>query len=176
MKIELFVLPSVMRRDFKEAFVLSKEDVLLTRPELPAWLEARGATFDEWYDVAYLWDKMSPEHPTVGLDHALAILRAREGTVLFTSEDESPYKACSLLHRGREVFDFVAMADPRELADLIELEWRIYPRLREQAPAEPILPLDLYVFDTTLEWVIVFTHETVSAKRGTDRLCRVFGV
>ena len=172
--MELFVLPSVMRRDFMDAFVLSKEEFLSLQPDFAAYADAHGVDFDEWYAEAYLWEKLSPDLPAVDFDTALSLLREREGTVLFMSESESTHKPCALLHRGREVWDFVAMADAGELADRIGYEWREYPRLTREAPHELTLPEDLYVFDTTLEWVIVFTHETVTTP--DTRFCRAFGV
>ena len=66
------------------------------------------------------------------------------------------------------------MADPHELSDRIEYEWRDCTRLSGEAPHELTLPEDLYVFDTTLDWVIIFTHETVTTPE--TRLCRAFGV
>ena len=174
MKIELFVLPSVMREDFIDAFVLSKEDLEMVRPAWRDELEAMGGDFDAWYAETYLWDKMSPDLPVADLNTALARLREREGIVLFMSESEITGKPCALRHRGREVCDFVAMADARELADRIEYEWREYPRLTREAPHELTLPEDLYVFDTTLDWVIVFTHSIVTTPE--TRFCRVFGV
>lgn len=174
MKMEFFVLPSVMRRDFMDAFVLSKEDFEMLHPARREEIEAAGGDFDEWYDEAYLWDKMSPDLPVVDFDTALALLRSRAGTVLFMSESESSHKPCGLIRYGREVCDFVAMADAGELADRIEYEWREYPRLSREAPHELTLPEDLYVYDTTLDWVIIFTHETVTPPE--TRFCRAFGV
>ena len=174
MKLELFVLPSVMRRDFMDAFVLSKEDYEMFHPMRREELETAGGDFDEWYEEACLWEKMSPDLPAVDFDTALTLLRNRTGTVLFMSESESSHKPCGLIRYGREVCDFVAMADAGELADRIELEWKGSPRLTGEAPHELTLPEDLYVYDTTLDWVIVFTHETVG---GPDtRFCRAFGV
>ena len=174
MKMDLFVLPSVMRRDFMEAFVLSREDFELLHPQWREELETAGGNFDEWYDEAYLWEKMSPDLPVADFDTALFLLRSQTGTVLFMSESESSHKPCGLIRHGREVRDFVAMADAKELADRIEYEWREYPRLMREAPLELTLPEDLYVYDTTLDWVIVFTHETVTAPE--TRFCRTFGV
>ena len=173
MKIELFVLPSVMRRDFMDAFVLSKEDFELLHPACRE-SETMGGDFDEWFEEAYLWEKMSPDLPVVDFDTALSLLRSRGGTVLFMSESESSHKPCGMIRYGREVCDFVAMADAGELADRIEYEWREYPRLSREAPQELTLPEDLYVYDTTLDWVIIFTHETVTAPE--TRFCRAFGV
>lgn len=182
MKIELFVLPSVMRRDFMDTFVLSKEDFAMIHAPWREKLEAMGADFDEWYADSYIWDKMSPDLPEVSFEEALALLRGKRGTVLFMSEAESSGKPCALLHHGRRVCDFVAMADPRELADRIEYEWFESARLfweENSFMADAILPDDLYVFDTTLEWVLVFTHESDPALDGTregaaSRLCLAF--
>ena len=173
MKIELFVLPSVMRRDFMDAFVLSKEDFELLHPACRE-SETVGGDFDEWFEEAYLWEKMSPDLPAVDFDTALSLLRSRGGTVLFMSESESSHKPCGMIRYGREVCDFVAMADAGELADRIELEWNGSLRQTGEAPHELTLPEDLYVYDTTLDWVIVFTHETVTAPE--TRVCRVFGL
>ena len=174
MKIELFVLPAVMRRDFMDAFVLSKEDFELLRPACREELETMGGDFDEWFEEAYLWEKMSPDLPVVDFDIALSLLRSRGGTVLFMSESESSHKPCGMIRYGREVCDFVAMADAGELADRIEYEWREYPRLTREAPHELTLPEDLYVYDTTLDWVIIFTHKTVTAPE--TRFCCAFGL
>ena len=172
MKIELFVLPSVMRRDFMDAFVLSKEDFELLHPACREALETMGGDFDEWFEEAYLWEKMSPDLPVVDFDTALSLLRSRGGTVLFMSESESSHKPCGMIRYGREVCDFVAMADAGELADRIEYEWREYPRLSREAPHELTLPEDLYVYDTTLDWVIIFTHKTVTPPE--TRFCCAF--
>lgn len=172
MKIDLFVLPEVMRRDFVEAFMLDKEDLRMVQAEHVAGLEAVGVDFDEWYSEAYLWEKLSPDLPVVDFDTALSLLRSRQGTVLFMSESESSHKPCTLIHSGREVRDFVAMVDPTELADRIEYEWKEFPRLFKEAPRELTLPEDLYVFDTTLEWIIVFTHEIMTTPE--TRFCRAF--
>ena len=174
MKIDLFVLPSVMREDFIDAFVLSKEDFDMIHPTDREEPEAMGGDLDAWYAEAYLWEKLSPDLPVVDFDTALSRLREREGTVLFMSESEITGKPCALLHKGRAVCDFVAMADARELADRVEYEWKEFPRLVREAPHELTLPEDFYVFDTALEWVIVFTHETVTTPE--TRFCRAFGV
>lgn len=184
MKIELFVLPAVMRRDFMDAFVLSKEDLEMIHPEWREKLEAMGGDYDEWYADSYLWDKMSHELPRVSFEEALVLLRKRSGTVLFMSEAESSGKPCALIHHGRAVCDFVAMADAGELADRVEYEWLESARLfweEDRFMTDAILPDDLYVFDTTLEWVLVFTHESDPALDGTgegmaSRLCLAFGL
>ena len=155
----------------------------MVQPDLTERMEAAGEDFDEWYAAAHLWAKMSPDLPQVSFSEALSRLRERTGTVLFMSESESTHKPCALIHHGRPLTDFVAMADPRDLADRIEYEWMEAVRLfweEERLMADATLPEDLYVFDTGLDWVIVFTHESVSDPEATresaeSRRCLTFG-
>ncbi len=178
MKIELFVLPEKTRKDFTEAFILTKEEFRLLHPDFVSRL---SSDYDDWYDGAYLWDKMSM--PSVNFRKALELLRARKGSVLFMSEPEiSGHDAALYLH-GRETYDFVAIADARELADRIEYEWFESWRwaLEGGSLGELILPDELYVFDTTFDWVIVFTHENDPEYDGKPegaetRFCMAFGV
>ena len=179
MKIELFVLPQKTRADFWDAFILTKEEWQVLHPDFVSPL----ADFDEWYSRAYLWDKMSPDLPEVNVREALKKLRSREGRVLFMSEPESSGNPGGLIHHGREIHDFVAMADARELADRVEYEWFEGWRLalEDRCLSDTILPEDLYIFDTTLDWIIVFTHENDpkydEKNEGAEtRLCLAFGV
>ena len=173
MKIEFFVLPEVMRRDFVEAFVLDKDDFAIANSDWVRRMEDDGIGFDRWYENAFLWDKMNM--PAADFEEALSLLRSREGKVLFLSESEMSGHRGGLVVHGREVYDFVAMADPAELADCIEYEWNASGRLYMEGKLT--LPEDLYVFDTTLEWVIVFTHEWAELGEGVQRrICKVFGL
>ena len=184
MKIELFVLPSVMRRDFTDAFVLSREELFGCYPALEDSLTMDGVDTVAWYNETYLWDKMSPDMPQISFSEALTRLRSRQGSVLIMSESEDSHKPCSLVHHGRPMSDFVAIVDPLELADRIEYEWLESARLFGEEGSfltDGILPDDLYVFDTTLDWVIVFTHESDPGADGTregasSRLCLAFGI
>ena len=184
MKIELFVLPSIMRKDFTDAFVLSREELFGSYPDLEDSLTCAGVDPVDWYNGTYLWDKMSPDMPEVSFTEALTLLRSRQGSVLIMSESEDSHKPCSLVHHGRPMTDFVAIVDPYELADRIEYEWFESARLfweENCCMADAILPDDLYVFDTTLDWVIVFTHESDPELDGTrkgaeSRLCLTFGL
>lgn len=184
MKIELFVLPSVMRKDFTDAFVLSREELFGSYPALEESLTCEGVDPMDWYNGTYLWDKMSPDMPEVSFTEALSLLRSRQGSVLIMSESEDSHKPCSLVHHGRPMSDFVAIVDPLELADRIEYEWLESARLLWEEGSfltDGILPDDLYVFDTTLDWVIVFTHESDPGADGTregasSRLCLAFGI
>ncbi len=183
MKIELFVLPEKTRADFMEAFVLTRDEFKTAHPDFVTRLERDGTDYDAWYSRAYIWDKMSPDLSVVTVKDALNLLRSREGTVLFISEPEISGNPGGLIHHGRQVHDYVAMADPQELADRIEYEWfeghRLF--LEDCYLTDAILPEDLYVFDTTLDWVIVFTHETdpdkdLTPESAETRLCLAFGL
>lgn len=183
MKIELFVLPEKAREQFIEAFVLTREEFRTVCPDMVSLSERTHQDFDVWYDSAYLWDKMSPDMPAVTFREALRLLRTRQGTVLMMSETELSGHQGGLIHHGRCVFDYVAMVDAQELADCIAKEW--YECQRSAAddgcPSEAILPEDLYVFDTSLDWVIVFTHEInplqdSTAKDAESRFCLAFGL
>ena len=183
MKTELFVLPEKAIADFMEAFILTRDEFRTVRPDFVASLEDLHIDFDLWYDRAYLWDKMSPDLPVVTVREALRLLRSREGRVLFMSEPEMSGNPGGLIHRGREVHDYVAMVHAHELADRIKYEWFENHRLysEDHYLADTILPEDLYVFDTTFDWVIVFTHETdpdmdLSSESAETRLCLAFGV
>ena len=177
MKLELFVLPEVMRRDFVDAFVMDKADFAVAHPDWVRLMDEQCPTgFDGWYEAAFLWEKMSPDIPAVDFDRALTLLRGRAGKVLVLSESEMSGHDGGLVLYGRKVYDFVAIADPRELADRLEYEWNNEDRLYFEGKLT--LPSDVYVFDTTLEWVIVFTHEWYADTDGgvEPRVCKAFGL
>lgn len=183
MKIELFVLPEKTRADFIDTFVLTRDEFETLHPDFVSSLELYGTDYDYWYDCAYLWDKMSPDLPEVSVREALKLLRKREGRVLFMSETQISGNPGGLILHGRQIYDYVAMADAHELADRIEYEWFEGHRLSlgDCYLDDAILPEDLYVFDTTLDWVIVFTHETdpdkdLTPESAETRLCLVFGI
>ena len=175
MKIDLFVLPEVMRRDFIEAFVLDREDFTIAHPDWAARWEKTRLGLDGWYRQAFLWEKLSPDIKTVDFATALSLLRQREGRVLFMSESEQSGHDGGMILHGRVVYDYVAMVDGRELADLVEYEWDHGGLLFHEGKLT--LPEDLYVFDTSLQWVIIFTHEWGSrGKEPPARCCKVFGL
>ena len=64
----------------------------------------------------------------------------------------------------------IAEADAHSLAEKIEQEWFDSYRLAMQNMYDPdaILPEDLYVFDTSMKWCVVFTHETTDWESELD--------
>lgn len=142
---------------FINRFVLPWESFRIKHKD---WIDKMGEQHHpidrQWYDQAYLWDKMDPSYPGVSMEEALERLRGHCGTVLFMSEKS---ERGSL--QGTKTIDYVAKADSDQLADRIEFEWYESYRLIEQHRFIPdALPGDLYVFDPSMKWCIVFAHET----------------
>ena len=74
------------------------------------------------------------------------------------SEDKThPYPG-ELLYNNKKITNFVARVNANELANLIEKEWINWYNSDEQNPS--VLPEDLYVFDESMMWLIIFTHES----------------
>ena len=68
------------------------------------------------------------------------------------------------------MLNFISEADSCELAETIEQEWYDSYRLAMQDMYDPnaILPEDLYIFDRTMTWCVVFTHETTDWESELD--------
>ena len=91
------------------------------------------------------------------MDAAIAFLKEHSGPVSFMAErGEDTY------YQGKKIVDFIGEADAHALAARIEKEWYGSYRLTAQNMYDPdaFLPDDLYVFDATMKWCVVFTHET----------------
>ncbi len=114
---------------------------------------------------AYMWDKMSPDFPRVSMEEALAFLREHSGSVFFMTE-----KGEDIYYQGKKLVDFIAEADAQTLAARIEQEWYNSYKLGAQNmyDADAFLPDDLYVFDLSMKWCVVFTHETTYGESETD--------
>ena len=133
------------------------------------------------YEESLMWDRMPPQYPKVSFAEALALLREKQGEVLFMSEDEKHPWPCELVYNNEKIKGFIAQADAMELANLIEDEWLSCYRLAAQEMYNPdeILPADMYVFDGSMNWFIAFTHETTDwetddlTKESESRYCIV---
>ena len=111
----------------------------------------------DWYEQSYMWDRISKDFPRVSMEEALMFLQERSGSVFFMTE-----KGEDTYYKGKKIVDFIAEADVHDIAERIEQEWYNSYRLAEQNmyDAEAFLPEDLYVFDSSMKWCVVFTHET----------------
>lgn len=157
MDIRLLDNAAQIRKAFVSRFLLTWEEFQVQHKE---WI-AKNTDFGfpisiEWYDRSYMWDRVNSDFIGVSMDEALSYLRRHSGPVLFMSElgEDTHY-------RGERIVDFVAEADAHTLADKIRKEWFDAFVLTPQNMYDPdaFLPDDLYVFDTSMKWCVVFTHE-----------------
>ena len=87
---------------------------------------------------------------------ALDYLRERPGQVQVMTEKQE-----KLFLDEETSIDTVAAVNACSLADRIEHDWYESYRLAENDMFVPnAIAEDLYVFDDSLEWCVVFTHET----------------
>ncbi len=147
-----------LRQAFMDKFTMTWEEFQISYKD---WIEALAAkNYTVAYEELYLWDLM--EHRAISFANALEFLRSLLGDVYVTSERESHPGHNEFEIGGVEYKEIVARMNARELADLIEYEWyepyRLYAVGRYLA--HPVLPADLYVFDESMEHLLVFTHET----------------
>ena len=155
-----------IRDAFLNRFVMSWEEFQIKQKEWIAEMAKTNYPINiEWYEQSYMWDRMNPGFPRVSMEEALAFLKEHCGTVLFMSE-----KGEDTYYQGKKLINFVAEADADTLALRIEQEWFDSYKLAEQNmyDADAFLPEDLYVFDLSMKWCVVFTHETTDWESEID--------
>ena len=162
MEIRILESPNFIRRNFEENFLMTWETF---QDKQKKWIaemaEAHYPIDANWYNQAYMWDKMDPKYPRVFFREALLTLCEHKGNVIIMSEGESHRYPGELRYHNKSIINFVAQVDVNELASLVEEEWLASFGLGEQAESNrsPVLPEDLYVFDESMAWFVVFTHE-----------------
>lgn len=157
MNIEYLENTTDIGEAFKNRFVLTWDSFQVRHKDWIDEMNRRNYPIDkQWYDQAYMWDRMDPAFSHVSMKEALDYLRRHFGTVLFMTEKGE--REC---FQGAKTIDFIAKVNSDQLADRIEFEWYESYRLVEQDRYIPdALPDDLYVFDSSMKWCVVFTHET----------------
>ncbi len=162
---------------FLARFTLPWEEFRVELKDFIAEMEKSNHTVDfAFYERSLFWDRMSPKFPSVSMEEALEFLRKQSGSVFFMSEKREE-GSC----QGKMVVDFIAEADARDLAAKINQEWYDSYRLAMEYRYDPnaILPEDLYVFDSSMTWCVVFTHETTDwesddpMKEAESRVCMI---
>ena len=150
--------PSEIREDFIKRFVLPWEKFRVENEKWITEMAQSGYPIDrKWYDQSYMWDRRNSEFRCVSMRAALDFLCKHSGNLYFMSEaDEETY-----IGETRYV-NFVGCAEANELAKRIEFEWYNGYELAQKNmyDANAYLPEDLYVFNSSMEWCVVFTHET----------------
>ena len=168
-----------IREAFINRFVMSWEEFQIKQKD---WIAEMAKTdypvTAELYERTYMWDRMDPDFADASFEAALAFLKEHSGPVYFMSE-----KGEDTYYRGKELVDFIAEADSHTLAAKIKQEWFDFYRLAEQYMYDPdsFLPMDLYVFDASMKWCVVFTHETTDweseidnpMKAAESRYCKI---
>ena len=183
MKITLLENNEEIRRTFIDRFVMSWDEFQVEHKEfIDKMLEKNQVVDIEFYNRSYLWDRISSKYPPTSFREALDFLSNIDGDVIFMSEDEKVPCSAGLFIDGNKIRSFAAKSNAKELAKLIEKEWFETYILEEQGRynPNPILPEDLYVFDSSMSWLVVFTHETTdwetedSMKEAESRYCIVY--
>lgn len=172
---------AALRQAFISKFTMPWEEFQATHKD---WIDALAAqNYTVTYGELYLWDLM--DHRAVSFDMALDFLRSMPGEVCITSERVSNGGRHGFEIDGIEHTEVVVRGNAAELADLIEYEW--YEPYRLDALGmyltHTVLPADLYVFDESMERLLVFTHETdfweledeQPMKCAASRFCMMYG-
>ena len=163
MKLTLLNNTQEIRKRFKERFLMNWTEFQIVHQKMIANLAARNIVFDEqMYHGSYMWDRMPPSFEDCTFDDALTALREKKGNVLVMGEDDAVRCCSPLTYNGEKIYNFLFQADAQALAECIQFEWYESYRLAEldMYLADAMLPEDIYVFDESMDWVIVFTHET----------------
>ena len=145
MKITLLENNDEIRRKFIDRFIMSWDEFQVKQKDWIAKMaESNYPITIDWYEKAYMWDKMNPDFPNASMEVALAFLKEHSGPVYFMTE-----KGEDTYYQGKKLVDFIAEADAHTLAARIEQEWYDSYRLAAQNmyDAEAFLPEDLYVFE-----------------------------
>lgn len=172
---------AALRQAFIRKFTMPWEEFQVTHKDWIDGLAAKNHTVT--YGELYLWDLM--DHRAISFATALDFLRSMSGDVCITSERESNGGHHAFEIDGAEYTEVVIRGSAAELADLIEYEW--YEPYRLDALGmyltHTVLPADLYVFDESMERLLVFTHETdfweledeQPMKCAASRFCMMYG-
>lgn len=169
MEYRLLSNPAGIRRWFIDQFVESFEEFCEHHKE---WIARLHTEFSrEYYDKMFMWDRMIQSAHEISFADALARLKSKTTEVLFLTESSQcgTQQFCRLNSQS----EFVAAADAKALAECISYEWFTEHELFEQGCylPDPILPSDLYVFDESFSWCLVFTHETDETESTDSRFC-----
>ena len=158
MKITLVDNANEIRQAFIEKFTMTWDEFKVRQKE---WIDALAAkNHTVTYEERFLWELM--DHRAISFAKSLEFLRSMQGDVYVMSESEGHPGNNEFEIDGVEYKNCVAKMNAKELADLIEYEWYEQYRLEvlEMYLTHTVLPADLYVFDESMEHLLVFTHET----------------
>ena len=119
MDIKLLDNADELRKNFVDRFVLSWEKFQIKNSD---FIDTCSLDVN-WYNEAYLWDKLNFDFSDATFYEALSALKAHTGNVLIMSEGEMHDKPGELFCNNERITNFVARVNGEELAKLIEEEW-----------------------------------------------------
>lgn len=133
------------------------------------------------YDKGVYWSKIKCCEE-ISFTDALSFLSKTDNDVYFMSDPElEGYFGMHLLNWDSNSIGFVAVHNaPKEFAEFIYDEWKRSYTVdyeNEEEWFDPLLPDDLYVFDESFSWMLVFTHHNVDdfapdrVENSYNRLC-----
>ena len=163
MHIKLLDNAKDIRKAFLNQFVMSWDEFQIQHKDWIAKMAKTNCPITiDWYESAFMWEKMNPNSINVSMKDAVAFLKECNDSVFFITErGKSAY--CQLV-------DFTAEADANALAARIEQEWYDDYRLEAQSMYNPdaFFSSEVYVFDASMDWCVVFTHETTDWESELD--------
>ena len=173
MNYKLLPEPQKIRQKFIDTFVLSYSEFISLHKEYISGLQAEFN--EEYYNQMFMWDRIIKSAREISFSDALALLKNKTGEILFLTEfynsTEFSGHEFTILNAYSE---FTAASYPQELAECISHEWFTMYELYEKDSYRDdwILPQDLYVFDKSFSWCLIFTHETDWETESADsRVC-----
>lgn len=141
-----------IKKSFKEKFLLSWKEYKAENNEWIKLITSKDYSLSS--NMIHMYERMAISKET-NFNSALNVLKNKD-TVYFMTENED-YPECAgvkidwVEYRGK-----IFKASAKDLAFLIEKEWKLY---QENENAKLILPLDLYVFDERMKKAVVFSEE-----------------
>ncbi len=155
-EIKIEIVPEKEAEEIKKSF---KESFLLTWKEYKTenndWIKLiTSKDYSLSSNMIHMFERMAISKE-IDFNFALNILKKKED-VYFMSENEDFPECVGVKINGDEYKGNIFKANAKELAMLIEKEWKLY---QKDENAELILPLDLYIFDEKMKKAIAFSEE-----------------
>jgi hypothetical protein len=141
---------SELRKNFIEKFVDTKKESykkhIATLKEYPD-----GMCYD-----GYLWDSLKADYTLIErkMEQAITFLESK-GKVFVMWDIFSKHRVpLNRIFSSKYPKDTLIEIDSLELSKFISREWR-----EDYRSDEKYLPEDFYIFDNTMNWYVIFTHE-----------------
>ena len=181
MNISIMENGTEIRQAFIKKFTMTWEEFQIRHKE---WIDSlTEKNFTVTHEERYLWELM--DYCSISFSKSLELLRSLTGNIYVMSESESTPGHHEFEIDGAKHKNCVLKTNVKELADLIEYEWNEGWRLAELDIylTHTILPSDIYVFDESMEHLLVLTHENDHWELEVDqpmvaaasRFCMIYG-